>query len=197
MRNVVARSVYSPPWRVDVTIREGTPRLVAVSTLVRLIGAALAEASAPAPASVGLILSDDRELAELNERQLGHIGPTDVLSFPLLPPSAFPGHPGQGRSARAPEPHPPFALPPGRRLHLGDVVVSVERAIEQASLGRGGQLGRTRWSLGDELRLLVVHGTLHLCGWDHAELEEGTAMGALEHRLLDGTPRPPPDRAAG
>jgi probable rRNA maturation factor len=79
-------------------------------------------------------------------------------------------------------------LPPGIRPHLGDIVVSVERAIEQAEAGRGGQTGDLRWSAGDELRLLVVHGTLHLCGWDHADPAEEAAMRALERRLLGIAP---------
>jgi probable rRNA maturation factor len=77
-----------------------------------------------------------------------------------------------------------FPLPPGRRPHLGDIVVSVERAIDQAAAGRGGQTGDVRWSAADELRLLVTHGTLHLCGWDHAEPIEEAAMRDLERRLL-------------
>ncbi len=109
-----------------------------------------------------------------------------MLSFPLLPPDAFPVHlavlpPPRGPRATA---RPAFALPPGRRLHLGDIVVSVERAIEQAEAGRGGQTGDIRWSAADELRLLVTHGTLHICGWDHAEPAEETAMRALEQGLL-------------
>ena len=36
----------------------------------------------------------------------------------------------------------------------------------------------------DELRLLAIHGTLHICGWDHADPEEEAAMRALEQRLL-------------
>ena len=77
-----------------------------------------------------------------------------------------------------------FALPPRQRVHLGDVVVSVERAIQQAGEGRGGQTGDVRWSPGDELRLLVTHGALHLCGWDHAEATEESAMREVERRLL-------------
>jgi rRNA maturation RNase YbeY len=63
-------------------------------------------------------------------------------------------------------------------------VVSVERAVAQAEVGRGGQTGNVRWSPADELRLLVTHGTLHVCGWDHAIPAEETAMRALETRLL-------------
>jgi probable rRNA maturation factor len=71
-----------------------------------------------------------------------------------------------------------------RRTHIGDIAISVERAVEQAEQGRGGHTGNVRWSPADELRLLVTHGTLHLCGWDHAEPAEEIAMRALEQRLL-------------
>ena len=108
-----------------------------------------------------------------------------MLSFPLLPPEAFPPHAGAPRVGRDPAARSPaFALPPGRRPHLGDIVISVERAIEQAGAGRGGQTGDVRWSAADELRLLAVHGALHVCGWDHAEPVEEAAMRALERRLL-------------
>jgi len=94
----------------------------------------------------------------------------------MLPPEAFPreGHAGDH-------------VPPSRhrgRTHIGDIAISVQRAIEQASEGSGGQTGDVRWSVADELRLLVTHGTLHLCGWDHAEAGEEVAMRALEGALL-------------
>ena len=178
------RSVYLPPWRVDLTIRNGVQLPIAGASLARSIAAALAVAKAQAPASIGLILSDDTELASLNAAHLGHRGPTDVLSFPLLPPSAFPAHDGEPADRRR-DPSPAgFALPPGRRPHLGDIVVSVERAIEQALEGRGGHTGTVLWSPADELRLLVIHGTLHVCGWDHAEPLEESAMRALERGLV-------------
>ena len=185
-------SVYLAPWRIDVTIRDALAqadrgrRVVAVAPLARSIAAALDAAGAPAPASVGLILSDDAELASLNETHLGHDGPTDVLSFPLLPAEAFPPHDGDVDRRPAPDPGDAafFVGPPGQRIHLGDIAVSVERAREQAEHGRGGQTGDVRWSAADELRLLVTHGTLHLCGWDHAEPAEEAAMRALERRLL-------------
>ena len=140
---------------------------------------------APEPASVGLVLADDAELARLNRRFLGTSGPTDVLSFPLLPPAAFPPHPGTSvPAAPGSAAERAFLLPPGTRLHLGDIVVSVERAIRQAVEGRGGQAGDRSWAPADELRLLVVHGGLHLCGWDHAEPVEEAAMRALERSIL-------------
>ena len=171
----MARSMYRGPWRVDVDVRDGVAVPVAWVALVRAVAAALDAAGAPGPASIGLILSDDAELAALNATHMGKDGPTDVLSFPLLPSEAF--APG------APPPDQP--RPPRTRLHLGDIVVSVARAREQAEQGRGGQTGDVRWSVADELRLLVVHGTLHICGRDHAEPAEEASMRALERRVLE------------
>lgn len=184
-----ARVLYLPPWRVDVTIRAGVRVPVPVAGLCRAMAAALAAGRAPQPASIGLVLSDDAELAALNAFHLGASGPTDVLSFPLVAPEAFPGHPGAprtGTSRSVAGPRPEAFVPPGRRVHLGDVVVSVERAASQAAEGRGGQTGDVRWTAADELHLLVVHGALHVCGWDHAAPEEEAAMRRLERRLIEG-----------
>jgi probable rRNA maturation factor len=182
-----ATSLYLRPYRIDVAVRPDVALPASRASLARTIAAALAAGRSPAPASIGLILTDDAEIAVLNEEHLGASGPTDVLSFPLLPPAAFPPHPGQARAASAAGVLPGagvFALPPGRRINLGDIVVSVERAVSQAEDGRGGQTGDVRWSPADELRLLVTHGALHVCGWDHADPVEEAAMRALEQRLL-------------
>jgi len=171
------RSLYVGPWRVDVTVRAGVTAPVPLTRLARAVAAALEAARAPNPASIGVFLSDDAELTALNAEHMGETGPTDVLSFPLLSPDAFAG---AGAAA------PPDPSPPGRRPHLGDMVVSIERTAAQAREGRGGQTGDVRWSVGDELLLLVTHGALHICGWDHAEPADETAMRALENRLLAG-----------
>lgn len=129
-----------------------------------------------------VVLTNDEELADLNHEHMGHDGPTDVLSFPMLEPDAFRR---TGPDDARPRPRRNIA-PAGQRprVHIGDIAISVERAIEQAQEGRGGQTGDVRWSSAEELRLLVTHGTLHLCGWDHAEPAEEAAMRALERRLL-------------
>jgi probable rRNA maturation factor len=177
------RSRYVGPWRIDVTVRDGTPQIVSLADLARTAARALEAAHAPAPASVGLALTNDAELAALNAEHMGQSGPTDVLSFPILPPEAFPPHPGKGRQGGNAA---SFPLPKGVRQPIGDVILSVERAIDQAEQGRGGQTGDVHWSAADELRLLVTHGVLHLCGWDHAERAEETAMREIERRLLSG-----------
>ena len=162
------RIVYRPPWRVDVVQRAGIWSPLSASAIAAAVTGALDAAGAPSPGSVTVVLTDDPELAELNLEHMGIDGATDVLSFPMLQPDAFPSRkPGDGR----------------RRTHFGDIAISVERAIEQAAEGRGGQTGDVSWSAEDELRLLVTHGTLHLCGWDHAEPADEAAMRAVEARL--------------
>lgn len=58
---------------------------------------------------------------------------------------------------------------------LGDVVISVEQALRQAP--------RRRRGLDDELVILLVHGFLHLCGYDHAKPAERRTMRAVERKL--------------
>jgi probable rRNA maturation factor len=63
----------------------------------------------------------------------------------------------------------------GRR-YLGDVILSIQRAQTQAADGNH--------SLEDELQLLVVHGVLHLVGYDHGEASEKTRMDSLQNSIL-------------
>ena len=91
-------SHYLGPWRIDVEWRAEVQRLLPAAALARTVAAALEAAGAPQPASIGLILADDAELAGLNAEHMGKAGPTDVLSFPLLPPDAFPPHVGRDTS---------------------------------------------------------------------------------------------------
>jgi probable rRNA maturation factor len=167
------RSIYLEGVRVDLETRAGVDARISGTSLARCVQTALRASGAPRPASVTIVLSDDGELSELNREHMGIDGPTDVLSFPMLPPEAFPRRPRKTplKSGAA-------------RTHVGDIAISVERAVEQADEGRGGQTGDVRWSAAHELRLLVTHGSLHLCGWDHAEPAEEAAMRELEQRLL-------------
>ena len=162
--------------------RGGVRSPLASSRIATVVGRALEAARAPEPGSVTVVLTDDTELADLNREHMGHRGPTDVLSFPMLEPGTFRRtglEDARPRPRRAPAP-----IRRRARTHIGDIAISVQRAIEQAVEGRGGQTGDVRWSAADELRLLVTHGTLHLCGWDHAEAAEEAAMRALERALL-------------
>lgn len=67
--------------------------------------------------------------------------------------------------------------PDSGELYLGDVIISQTRASQQALAGGH--------SLEDELRLLVVHGMLHLLGYDHADADEKTSMWVQQSRILE------------
>ena len=137
--------------------------------LSALVARALRRAGAPANGEAVLMLVDDATIAKLNATHMGKRGPTDVLSFPLIDPSEFPVR-TSARSASARQRGVAVQVP------IGDIVISVDRAIEQARDGRGGTDGATKHSVADEVRLLAVHGALHLCGWDHDTPASQAAM---------------------
>jgi len=128
--------------------------------LAALLSAVLLAEGAPAHATAGLHLVDVAEISELNDEHMGVSGPTDVLSFPLDGPGDHDG-PGPDQDVQQ---------------IVGDVVLCPDVAVAQASEHAG--------SKADECRLLVVHGGLHLCGWDHAEPDDRDAMWARERALM-------------
>jgi probable rRNA maturation factor len=167
--------------------RRGGVRLAAAE-LQSLVERALRACDAPRHGEATVTLVDDRAIARLNATHMGERGATDVLSFPLLEPTAYPARSGTARRAA----HPSLTLSRHRGVRaavdapvaLGDILISVDRALVQAREGRGGPDGRTSWSAADEVRLLAVHGALHLCGWDHRTPTARREMFALQERIL-------------
>ncbi len=102
--------------------------------------------------TIDAILAGDPLVAELNQRFRGKEGPTDVLSFAL--------------------PESPVGAP--AEILLGEIYVSLETAERQAD-ARG-------IALGDEVARLVIHGALHLLGYDHRNDAEAEVMEPLEDR---------------
>lgn len=121
---------------------------------------------------VELTLCGDPEMVRLNFDHMGERQPTDVLAFPLHEWVV------EGRHSQLADDD-GFG-PPGPML-LGDVVVDVDQAVRQSSEGA--------WSVPEELAMLTIHGTLHLLGHDHAEIEEEQAMRAIERTVLTGLHR--------
>jgi len=109
---------------------------------------------------IGVVLADDALLRQLNRDWRGIDRATDVISF------AYDEHEADasGRPVR------------------GDLALSLDRMREQAR--------RYRVTAGAELARLVTHGTLHLCGHDHAKPAERAAMRARETRILRATDAP-------
>jgi probable rRNA maturation factor len=109
---------------------------------------------------LALVLTDDQSIQELNRDFLGEDAPTDVLSFSALEEAG------------------PFVTAPEAGVYLGDVIISYPRAVQQA-----GEQGH---SVEQELNLLVVHGVLHLLGYDHATEEDKTLMWSRQETILAG-----------
>jgi len=122
-------------------------------------------------AEVSLIFADEPTIADLNQQFMGHEGPTDVLSFPIddepEPSGRVPDAGGSGPG------EPPLAEIPQL---IGDVVICPAVAARNAV--------DHEVAFDDEVALLVVHGVLHLLGWDHVIDEEAERMEARERELL-------------
>ena len=138
---------------MGVTILNQQERRVAHSMLRRVAKCVLERFGEP-NASLSIVLVDDETIARYNETYLSHRGPTDVISFPQ-------------REGDLPSP---------RKELLGDVMVSVERAAEQAE-----QYGH---GIEEEVVLLVIHGLHHLLGWDDQTPRERAEMEREQQRLL-------------
>jgi probable rRNA maturation factor len=104
---------------------------------------------------VSIVLTDDAEIRALNRTWRGKDAPTNVLSFPA----------GE-----------PFGDIPGEPCPLGDVILGGETVIAEAE-AKG-------ISSADHASHLVVHGMLHLLGYDHDGDEEATRMETLETKVL-------------
>ena len=114
------------------------------------------------PYEVSLVFTNADRVKQLNRDYRGVNEPTDVLAFHMLPER-------QSDSS--------FALPPDGVTRLGEVIVSYPQALAQAK-ERGHSLER-------ELALLVIHGILHLLGYDHEESREAKKMREREKELLE------------
>lgn len=124
-------------------------------------------------AELSLLLTDNNGIQELNKRYLKKDKPTDVLSFPMYEKDGKLGV--GGRRWKKISPHPTSHIP--YPIILGDVVISVETAKLQAK-----KLGI---ALREEISRLLIHGILHLLGFDHERgNKEAMRMKKEEERLL-------------
>ncbi len=134
--------------------------------LRRAVETALREEGVDVACEVGITLTDDAGIQEVNREFRNLDKPTDVLSFPLQELEAGAFDPEMGE----------YDLDSGC-LPLGDVVLSVERAAAQAE-----EFGH---SVERELSYLTVHSILHLLGYDHVdEGEQKKQMRAREEHIL-------------
>ena len=116
-------------------------------------------------ATISLAIVDNEMINEINVRYLQHDFPTDVLSFLLeeeIDPDSLPIPKGSPRGY-------------GKRIE-GEIILSSEMAKQMAT--------KYRWRPVDELTLYVVHGLLHLCGYDDMTRKEQASMQQREREVL-------------
>jgi probable rRNA maturation factor len=140
---------------IHVLIADSYTKLVDAYKIELAALATLQHEAGDAIPDLSIVVEDDAHLRTLNKEFLDIDAPTDVLSFP------------SGEE----DPDPDTG-----RVYLGDVIISCPRAEEQASAAGHPLIA--------ELSLLVVHGVLHLLGYDHGEPEEKEQMWAAQAATL-------------
>lgn len=145
--------------------RQGLGEQGITSLCRRAIKATLQEEGIEAPVEISVLVSDNRGIQEINNEHRGTNTPTDVLSFPtaVYVPGAF-------------VPNPADMDPKNGCLHLGNIILSSEKAQEQAR-EYGHDITR-------EIAFLMVHATLHLLGYDHESPDDQGKMRAREEQVL-------------
>lgn len=150
-----------PAYQIEVQVDEPYAGQVDPEDLTAAVQATL-QHEGVATASLTLVITGDEVIQELNRTFRGVDAPTDVLSFP--------SQGGEDGLALPPE------LASELAHYLGDIVIALPYAARQAA--------HYQTPLGSELRLLTVHGTLHLLGYDHGTPEEKAAMWAAQRAVL-------------
>jgi probable rRNA maturation factor len=150
---------------IDIQVDESFADFVDVETLNTTVAHLLTKVGRPT-AALTLVVTDDEAVQTLNRDYRGVDAPTDVLSF-----AAQESTPTSPTLAELP---PELAAELGN--YLGDIIIAYPYAARQAAYYQN--------SVEAELRLLAVHGVLHLLGYDHATPDEEAAMWALQREVL-------------
>jgi probable rRNA maturation factor len=153
---------------INILIEEGFEENLGASWLQGIAEQALVTQDIGSGLELGLVITGQERVRQLNRSYLGNDEPTDVLAFPMLT------EPLTGGESEASA---PFVPPPDGVLHLGEVIVSYPQAVIQA--------GEHRHSLKKEIAILIIHGVLHLLGYDHGQPEPERRMKTREEETLN------------
>jgi probable rRNA maturation factor len=147
---------------ISVLIDEGLEGRLEVSWLKRIAEQVLAAEGASADVELGLFIASGERVRQLNRDYLGRDEPTDVLAFSA----------GEEVGGNLPL----FVPPPDGVLHLGEVIISYPQAVVQAA--------EYKHSVKREIAVLIIHGVLHLLGYEHDKPELELRMRAREKEVL-------------
>lgn len=158
---------------INILFDEGLEDYLELDWLQTVAERVLTIEGAVPEAELGLVIAGKDKVQQLNFSYLGRNEPTDVLAFSMLP---------QPVSAEETDAHlPPFVPPPDGLTHLGEVIVSYHQAVIQAE--------EHRHSVKTEMAILIIHGILHLLGYDHDKPELERQMRARESEILSSIER--------
>jgi len=145
--------------------RQGLGEQGITSLCRRAIKATLQEEGIESQVEISVLVSDNKGIQEINREHRGKDTPTDVLSFPsaVYKPGAF-------------VPNEADMNPETRCVHLGNIVLSSQKAQEQAEA--------YNHTITREIAFLMVHATLHLLGYDHENPEDTEQMREKEEHIL-------------
>lgn len=156
---------YVPSQRIDVQIFPAFMRRLSKTWLREVAEQALESHGDGNPMSISLVIADDETVHTLNRDYRGLDEITDVLAFPL-----WESRENEIQGADG------FVLPSEATIPVGEIVVSYPQAARQAREGK--KLLRA------EIALLIVHGVLHLLGYDHADAQQESRMWAMQDQVL-------------
>ena len=151
---------------INILIDEGLEGCPEVSWLQGVAEQVLTAEDVDPQSELGLVIVGQERMQQLNLSYLGRDEPTDVLAFSMLP------EPSTAEEANSF----PFVIPPDGVPHLGEVIISYPQAVIQAT--------ERRHPVRKEIAILVIHGILHLLGYDHDRPEPEQQMKTREAEIL-------------
>ena len=163
-------------FRVDVQVFDEFANVVSESLVLEAVSAALESESCDPDTHVSVVIADDEVVRELNRQHRGLDENTDVLSFSFTHEGEYYGEGDRNTDATDVD----FVLPPTENedASLGEIIISYPQTCRQAK--QAGHL------VGQELTVLLVHGVLHLLGYDHEEPNDEAVMKAAATRAMRG-----------
>jgi probable rRNA maturation factor len=147
---------------INVLTEEGLEVDTSSDWMQEIVSRTLFTENLPPNIEISLVIAGQERIRELNKEYRGIDSPTDVLSFSMSE------HKDEEQTA--------FVGPPDGLVHLGEVIISYPQALIQAQ-ERGHSIKK-------EMAILIIHGVLHILGFDHEKPQLEPAMTARERAIL-------------
>jgi probable rRNA maturation factor len=149
---------------ISVTFTPKVKPSISKKSLIHIANMALNYMHVQKSIEMGIVITDDHEIRNLNRDYRNIDNATDVLSF-------------QMQTTNIDDLMPDFINPPDDIKHLGEVIISYETALRQAR--------ESRVTVKDELTFLLIHGILHLLNYDHVDEDDRKLMETREQEVFE------------